>query len=132
MEYNNSINVVQAMSYLDSTGSMSAIAILIGVVIVTLVFLSNDRTMKLLLKFVNFMKKTFGYFFYGVGGSIVLGLFGLFVWINTKQISRGKPYILMGIGLTILVYTVMTSFGYLVKLLCDNIKESYKKAKNNR
>jgi len=116
-----------ASSYMGSVGTITGI-ILIFIIGITLM-LSYEPIMRRLLKFVAFLKKTFGYFFYGVSGSVVLGGLYLFVNMNIKQVQSGNPIFLKVVGWIILVYIGMTIFGWIIKrLVVDKIRRSYKKA----
>ena len=119
---------LNALSSMPSYGVISVGIVIIGATGLVLL-LSYEPLMRKILSFVAFLKRTFGLFFYGLGGSIVLSGLYMFTRFNVNQIKSGNPIFLQYLIGTIVVYAVMTGFGWLIKtFVIDRIRTSYKKA----
>ena len=129
-------DVYNATSYgVSSMATMSDFVPTLSVIIVAsvaiMLMISYPPIMRKLIRFATFLKKTFGYFFYGVGGSIVLGGLYFFINMNVQQVKSGNPIFLKLVGWTILGYVGLSIFGYLIKrFIVDRIRKSYKKVAN--
>ena len=125
-------NATMAISELVNVSStLPTISIMVTIVVLGGIFmmLAYEPLMRKLLRFVAFLKKSFGLFFYGLCGSAVVSGMYAFTRLNVQQAQAGNPILLKIIFYPIVVYLVMTGFGWLIKtFVVDKIKASYKKA----
>jgi len=125
-------NATMAMGGLSAVSSISSILALIlttSLIVGIFIMLAYEPMMRRLLKFVAFLKKTFGLFFYGVGGSIIIGGVYMFAKVNVQQVQSGNPILLKVMIYPIIAYAIMTGFGWIIKtFVVDKVKKSYKKA----
>lgn len=113
-------------------GTITTVLILTIILFLGISLMINEWFLKKLMNIKKFLTKTFGLFFYGLGGSIVIaGLYQL-VKVSNNHAMSGDPYIFKYLGYVIGFYIIMTVFGYFVKMFVNKVRKKLKKVKQKK
>jgi len=126
------MNATSSMSTMSSIPGYTPLIVITICVALLISLAVMPQIIKSLMKIANFLKKTFGYFFYGVGGLTVFAGMYYFIKMNVEQVKGGNPLFLKISGLIIGSYCIISFIGFIVKkVFVDRFIKSYKKAKKD-
>lgn len=113
-------------------GTITSVLIVLIILSLGIILMINEWFLKKLMNIKKFLTKTFGLFFYGLGGStVIFGLYQL-VKVSNNHAMSGNPYIFKYFGYAIGFYAIMTVFGYFVKIFINKVKKKIKKVNNKK
>jgi len=127
--YNNtSMDAIGSISS-DWMGIIATMIVIACIIIIILGLILNEWFIKKLLNIKKWFLKTFGLFFYGCTGSVIIALLYGTTKLFSNHVSSGNPYLLKYAGYVVGFYTAMTLFGIPVKWFINRIRTNWKKAK---